>query len=82
MAMDGLTHSDLSAYNVLVHEGELYIIDVPQIVDVIGNPRGRSFLERDVRNIGAWFVAQGLAAERVDRLAADLCADAGLGKER
>jgi serine/threonine-protein kinase RIO1 len=78
MAMDGFAHGDLSAYNVLVHEGELFIIDVPQIVDVIGNPRGRSFLERDVRNIGAWFVAHGLAAERVDELAADLCSDAGL----
>ncbi|HZB33361.1 MAG TPA: RIO1 family regulatory kinase/ATPase [Streptosporangiaceae bacterium] len=78
MAMDGFTHGDLSAFNVLVHEGELFIIDVPQIVDVIGNPRGRSFLERDVRNIGAWFVAHGLAAERVGELAADLCSDAGL----
>jgi serine/threonine-protein kinase RIO1 len=78
MAMDGFTHGDLSAYNVLVHEGELFIIDVPQIVDVIGNPRGRSFLERDVRNVGAWFVAHGLAAERVGELAADLCSDAGL----
>lgn len=78
LAMEGFTHGDLSAYNVLVHEGELFIIDVPQIVDVIGNPQGRTFLERDVRNIGAWFVAHGLAAERVDELAADLCADAGL----
>jgi RIO kinase 1 len=78
MAMEGFTHGDLSAYNVLVHEGELFVIDVPQIVDVIGNPRGRSFLERDVRNIGAWFVAHGLAARRVGELAADLCSDAGL----
>ena len=82
MAMEGFTHGDLSAYNVLVHEGELIIIDVPQIVDVIGNPRGRSFLERDVRNIGAWFVAHGLAADRVDDLAADLCCDAGLARDR
>jgi serine/threonine-protein kinase RIO1 len=78
MAMDGFTHGDLSAYNVLVHEGELFIIDVPQIVDLTGNPRGRSFLDRDVRNVGAWFVAQGLAAERVGELVADLCSDAGL----
>ena len=78
MAMDGFTHGDLSAYNVLVHEGELFLIDVPQIVDVVGNPRGRTFLERDIRNIGAWFVAHGLAAERVGELAADLCSDAGL----
>ncbi len=78
MAMDGFTHGDLSAYNVLVHEGELFLIDVPQIVDVVGNPRGRSFLDRDVRNIGAWFVAHGLTGDRVGKLAADLCSDAGL----
>jgi serine/threonine-protein kinase RIO1 len=78
MALDGYAHGDLSAYNVLVHEGELVIIDVPQIVDVIGNPRGREFLDRDVHNIGRWFVAHGLAPHRVDELAADLRNDAGL----
>lgn len=46
MARDGCTHGDLSAYNVLVHRGRLVVIDVPQVVDVIGNPRGRQFLDR------------------------------------
>jgi RIO kinase 1 len=78
MAMDGFAHGDLSAYNVLVHRGEIVIIDVPQIVDVIGNPRGREFLERDVRNIGAWFTARGLAPQRVDELTAGLLSDTGL----
>jgi RIO kinase 1 len=78
MARDGFAHGDLSAYNVLVHQGEIVIIDVPQIVDVIGNPRGREFLERDVRNIGAWFVARGLPPHRVDDLTTDLLTDAGL----
>jgi RIO kinase 1 len=39
---------------------------------VIGNPRGREFLERDVRNIGAWFVARGLSRHHVDELTATL----------
>jgi serine/threonine-protein kinase RIO1 len=78
MARDGFTHGDLSAYNVLVHRGRLVVIDVPQIVNVVGNPNGPSFLDRDIRTIGAWFVAHGLAAERVDELAADLLSDAGL----
>ncbi|WP_055588086.1 serine protein kinase RIO [Peterkaempfera griseoplana] len=77
LARDGYAHGDLSAYNLLVHEGRLVIIDVPQIVDVIANPRGRSFLERDVRNVGAWFVSRGLAAGRVEELALSLAADAG-----
>ncbi|MFC1399828.1 MULTISPECIES: serine protein kinase RIO [Streptacidiphilus] len=77
-ARAGYAHGDLSAYNILVHEGRLVIIDVPQIVDVIANPRGRSFLERDVRNVGAWFAARGLAEERVEQLARELAFDARL----
>ncbi|GAA1255101.1 RIO kinase 1 [Kitasatospora nipponensis] len=78
LARDGYAHGDLSAYNILVHEGRLVIIDVPQIVDVVANPRGRSFLERDVRNVGAWFVSQGLAEERVEELVRVLAFDARL----
>ncbi|MEY9872946.1 RIO kinase 1 [Streptacidiphilus sp. MAP12-33] len=78
LARDGYAHGDLSAYNILVHEGRLVIIDVPQIVDVIANPRGRSFLERDVRNVGAWFTARGLPERRVEELAAELAFDARL----
>ena len=78
LARDGRAHGDLSAYNILVHEGRLVIIDVPQIVDVVANPRGRSFLERDVRNVGAWFVSRGLAESRVEELARMLAFDARL----
>jgi len=78
LARDGRAHGDLSAYNILVHQGRLVIIDGPQIVDVIGNPRGRSFLERDVRNVGAWFVSRGLAEERVEELTRALAFDARL----
>jgi RIO kinase 1 len=78
LARDGRAHGDLSAYNLLVHEGRLVIIDVPQIVDVVANPRGRSFLERDVRNVGAWFVSRGLAESRVEQLAEALALDARL----
>ncbi|MEZ0068031.1 RIO kinase 1 [Streptacidiphilus sp. MAP12-20] len=78
LARDGFAHGDLSAYNILVKDGRLVIIDVPQIVDVIANPRGRSFLERDVRNVGAWFVARGLSERRVDELTASLAFDARL----
>ena len=63
LARHGLTHGDLSAYNVLVHEGRLVLIDLPQVVDVIGNPQGSEYLARDVRRIGEWFVARGLRPE-------------------
>jgi RIO kinase 1 len=61
LARDGLAHGDLSAYNLLVHEGRLVMIDLPQVVDVIANPRGGFFLTRDAENIGRWFTARGLA---------------------
>ncbi len=62
LARLGYAHGDLSAYNLLVHKGRLVIIDVPQIVDVIANPRGAEFLARDAANVGRWFTARGLTA--------------------
>ncbi|GEL17817.1 hypothetical protein PA7_16540 [Pseudonocardia asaccharolytica DSM 44247 = NBRC 16224] len=53
-------HGDLSAYNLLVHNARLVLIDLPQVVDVIGNPQGPAFLERDVRRVAEWFAARGL----------------------
>jgi RIO kinase 1 len=76
LARDGYAHGDLSAYNILVDHGRLVIIDVPQIVDVVANPRGRSFLERDVRNVGAWFVSRGLPEAAVDELSRRLAREA------
>ncbi|MET9403426.1 RIO1 family regulatory kinase/ATPase [Kitasatospora sp. NPDC002965] len=78
LAADGYAHGDLSAYNILVHQGQLVIIDVPQIVDVIANPRGLSFLERDVRNVGAWFVSRGLPERSVEELIDSLARDTRL----
>ncbi|MFB7948033.1 serine protein kinase RIO [Kitasatospora phosalacinea] len=78
LAYDGYAHGDLSAYNILVHRGRLVVIDVPQIVDVVANPRGLSFLERDVRNVGAWFVSRGLPPASVEALVDSLAADARL----
>jgi RIO kinase 1 len=72
LARDGLAHGDLSAFNVLVHEGRLIMIDLPQVVDVIANPRGAEFLTRDAENIGRWFAHHGLAGARPEP--ADLAA--------
>jgi RIO kinase 1 len=63
LARHGLTHGDLSAYNLLVHDGRLVLIDLPQVVDVVGNPQGPAFLARDVARIAGWFAARGLPPE-------------------
>ena len=36
------------------------MIDLPQVVDVIANPRGAWFLTRDAENVGHWFTQHGL----------------------
>ncbi|NIH84814.1 RIO1 family regulatory kinase/ATPase [Amycolatopsis granulosa] len=77
LASEGLAHGDLSAYNILVRDGRIVLIDLPQVVDVVANPGGAEFLTRDVRNIAAWFAARGLQVE-TDETAADLRERAGL----
>jgi RIO kinase 1 len=69
LARHGLAHGDLSAYNLLVHHGRLVLIDLPQVVDVIAHPNGRSFLTRDATNVATWFAAKGLSAADPDKLA-------------
>jgi RIO kinase 1 len=66
LARRGYTHGDLSAYNLLVHGGTLVLIDLPQLVDIVANPQGRSFLERDVGAVSRWFVSRGLPADVAD----------------
>jgi RIO kinase 1 len=60
LARLGYAHGDLSAYNLLVHAGRLVMIDMPQIVDLITNPRGAEFLTRDSANVARWFTGRGL----------------------
>lgn len=70
----GAAHGDLSAYNLLVHHGRVVVIDLPQLVDVVANPGGMAFLERDCANVCDWFTRRGL--ERyADELLADLVAE-------
>jgi RIO kinase 1 len=79
----GLAHGDLSVYNLLVHEGRLVLIDLPQVIDVIAHPRGVQFLERDVANVSRWFVTRGLRDQSrleldPDDLLSELCREARL----
>ncbi|MEH1126787.1 serine protein kinase RIO [Micromonospora sp. CPCC 206061] len=77
LARAGLAHGDLSPYNLLVHHGRLILIDLPQVVDVVANPRGREFLARDVRVVSDWFAARGQATDSV-ALTTMLLAEAGV----
>lgn len=75
-----LVHGDLSPFNVLVRgmegpEPELVIIDVPQVLDLVSNPNGVDFLQRDCRTMAEWFVRKGLPVE-ADVLLAEVLAAA------
>lgn len=80
LAGQGMAHGDLSAYNVLIHEDEPVLIDLPQVVDLVANPKGTEFMARDVWNITTWFAARGLPPEVVDpgEIMALLLAETGM----
>ena len=63
MVQHGIVHGDLSAYNILAAGERLVIIDLPQIVDLVGNLNGLDFLQRDCANICAWFRSRGQDAD-------------------
>lgn len=63
MAQSGIVHGDLSAYNLLAQGDRLVIIDLPQIVDLVGNLNGMDFLQRDCANVCGWFRARGLEVD-------------------
>jgi RIO kinase 1 len=64
----GLVHGDLSEYNVVFHEGQLYVLDLGQGVTV-HHPNSRDFLERDCENVASFFRRQGIEVDADDLLA-------------
>jgi RIO kinase 1 len=56
----GVVHGDLSPYNILAAGERLVIIDLPQVVDLVGNVNGMDYLLRDCTNVCSWFTARGL----------------------
>ena len=72
MAECGLTHGDLSPYNILVDAGGPVLIDLPQVVDLVANPEGPTYLRRDCDNVAAFFARRGVDAADGARLAEQL----------
>lgn len=54
----GLIHGDLSPFNILYWKDKIWIIDLPQAVDLYRNPDSMDLLYRDLTNICAYFMKQ------------------------
>ena len=71
MLYRNVIHGDLSAYNVLVWDGQVTVIDLPQAVDPRKNRHARGLLERDIARVCDHLARFGAHAS-APRLADDL----------
>ncbi|GAB2240939.1 hypothetical protein Droror1_Dr00021457 [Drosera rotundifolia] len=62
-----LVHGDLSEYNILYHEGHLYIIDVSQSVD-LDHPHALDFLREDCLHVSDFFKKNGVGVMTIREL--------------
>lgn len=60
-----LIHGDLSAYNILYWEGDIYLIDFPQMVEARHNPHAYELLERDITRVCEYFSSLGIKRDPV-----------------
>jgi len=58
-------HADLSAYNVMMFEDELRVIDWPQCVDASRHPDAFSLLVRDLDRLGKRFARWGFETDPI-----------------
>jgi len=68
LARHGMVHGDLSPYNILAAGERLVVIDLPQVIDLVGNPAGMDYLLRDCTNVCSWFRARGLDVDEHELL--------------
>jgi RIO kinase 1 len=59
----GWVHADLSAYNLLWWRDQVWLIDVPQAVDLHRSTIGYELLHRDLQNVSRWFTAHGVPVD-------------------
>ncbi len=69
-------HGDLSAYNILYWDGDITLIDFPQVVHPESNPSAWAIFQRDVTRLCQYFASQGVKRD-ARKLAADLWTSRG-----
>lgn len=66
LAKLGLVHGDYSTYNLLWSDGQVVMIDVPQLVELKDNPEAEKLLERDVTSLLTSFRSLGVHDDGAD----------------
>ncbi len=56
----GFVHGDLSAYNILYWDGQITLIDFPQVTAIASNDAACDILARDIARVCAYFARQGV----------------------
>jgi len=77
MLRAGIVHGDLSAWNLLWHDGRIVVVDVPQAVTVQDSPHAAQLFTRDVRSLVDSVRPMGID-EDPDEVEAELRVRAGL----
>jgi RIO kinase 1 len=71
MLSNGIVHGDLSAYNILYWDGQITLIDFPQVISPASHPNAYQIFSRDIKRVCEYFARQGLYNDPA-RLAAGL----------
>lgn len=71
MLANRIVHGDLSAYNILYWDGQITLIDFPQVVSALGHRCAYQIFSRDIKRLCEYFARQGLHTDPA-HLAADL----------
>jgi RIO kinase 1 len=71
MLASRIVHGDLSAYNILYWDGQITLIDFPQVISPLGHRSAYQIFSRDIKRLCEYFARQGLQTAPA-RLAADL----------
>ncbi len=66
MLQNNLIHGDLSAYNILYWDGDITLIDFPQVTDSQSNSNAHFILQRDLTRICEYFAGQGVRCNPTD----------------
>ena len=71
MLFHDVVHGDLSPFNILVWDGRISVIDLPQAVDPKKNRHAEALLARDIERVCEHFARRGVAGDPA-RIAGDL----------